>query len=174
MARIVYGTLPVPAVLEHTVEVPAGVVTFGVEYRHLDEAMILAYFGPDAEAKFNGGVRPAGMADVVEEDGLSLHVFDTATGEERLRFDCFDDAPHFHLLDPGVPQNIVIEHDPGAGPLLDQAQVLLRCDLAGLLREAGAGHLVDGIDAQVVDTAIGIVGQVAGYVLAAGRPVHVR
>ena len=150
MALIVYNTLPVPAVREHTVEVPAGVVTFGVEYRHLDESMILAYFGPDAEAKFNGGVRPAGMADVVLEDGLALHVFDTATGEERLRFDCFDDAPHFHLLDPGPPRNIVIEHDPAAGPLLDQAQVWLRCDLAGMLREAGAEDLAARIDPEVV------------------------
>jgi len=174
MARIVYETLPVPAVLEHTIEVPAGVVTFGVEYRHLDESMVLAHFGPNPEAKFNGGVRPAGMAAVVEEDGLALHVFDTATGEERLRFDCFDDAPHFHLLDPGPPRNVVVEHDPADGRLFDQAQVWLRYDLAGLLREAGAGHLCASIDPDVVDAAVGVVAQVAAYVVAAGRPVQVR
>jgi len=174
MARIVYDTLPVPAILEHTVEVPAGVVTFGVEYRHLDESVILAHFGPDPEAKFNGGVRPAGMADVVREDGLALHVFDTATAEERLRFDCFDDAPHFHLLDPRRPRNIVIEHDPAAGPLLDQAQVWMRSGLAELLRQAGAEHLAGDIDPDAITAAVEVVGQVAGYVLAAGRPVRVR
>src|ERR1039458_4077270 len=52
MARIEYHTLPVRAFLEHTVRVNAGAVTFGVEYRHLDEATVLAEYGPGAEAKF--------------------------------------------------------------------------------------------------------------------------
>jgi hypothetical protein len=170
MGRIEYSTLPVPAFLEHTVIVGAGVVDFGVEYRRLDEATILALYGPDARAKF-GGVRPAGMPEVVAEDGLSLHVFDASTGEERLRFDCFDDAPHYHLLAPAEPRNVVIEHDGSAGPLLDWALARLATSLADLLEDAGAADLARRVDPAAVSAALATTRHVARYVEAAGRPV---
>jgi hypothetical protein len=173
MARIEYHTLPVRPFMEHTVCVAAGAVTFGVEYRHLDEAAILAEYGPDARSRF-GGRRPAGMAEVVEEDGVALHVFDTATGDERLRFDCFDDAPHYHLLAPAESCNTVIEHDAAAlGPLLDWAVAEMRARLPGLLREAGADRVADRVDAAAVAGALRTVEQAARYVTAAGRPVRV-
>ena len=172
MGRIEYRTLPVPAFDEHTVRIAAGPVTFGVEYRHLDEDTILAFFGPDSRAKFDN-VRPAGMAEVVEEDGLSLHVFDGSTGAEILRFDCFDDAPHYHLLDAERVRNVVVEHDPGTGPLLDWALPQLRENLPQLLAEAGADAVAQQVDVAVVGPAVDAVAQVAHYVLAAGRPVRV-
>lgn len=170
MGRIEYSTLPVPAYLEHTVVVSAGAVSFGVEYRRLDEATILAVYGPDARAKF-GGVRPAGMAEVVEEDGVSLHVFDAATGEEWLRFDCFDDAPHYHLLSSAQSRNVVVEHDPAAGPLLDWALDQLSGSLPGMLEEAGAGDLAGRLDDAALSAAVTTTRQLARYVVAAGRPV---
>jgi hypothetical protein len=170
MGRIEYSALPVPAFLEHTVTVPCGAITFGVEYRRLDEATIMAVYGPDSRAKF-GGVRPAGMAEVVEEDGISLHVFDAATGEERLRFDCFDDAPHYHLLAPAASRNVVVEHDPSDGPLLDWALACLGEALPHLLAEAGADDLAAALDAATVSAALGTVRAVARYAAAAGRPV---
>jgi len=173
MARIEYHTLPVRAFLEHTVRVDAGAVTFGVEYRHLDEATVLAEYGPDAEAKF-GGVRPAGMGQVVDEEGVSLHVFDGANGDELLRFDCFDDAPHYHLLAPRDSRNVVIEHDAAAlGPLLEWALAQLATQLPALLRQAGAESVADRVDDGVTATAVQTVEQVARYVAAAGRPVRV-
>jgi hypothetical protein len=170
MGRIEYATLPVPAFLEHTVVVGAGAVEFGVEYRRLDEATILAVYGPDARAKF-GGMRPAGMPEVVAEDGISVHVFEADGGEERLRFDCFDDAPHYHLLDPARSCNVVVEHDPAAGPLLDWALARLATALPALLAEAGAAELAAQLDAAAVTAAVVTVGQVARYVGAAARPV---
>src|SRR5262245_28853475 len=136
--RIEYSTLPVPAILAHTILVEAGAVTFGIEYRQLDEAAILNEYGPDSRAKFDGR-RPAGMAEIVTEDGLALHVFDSRSGDEVLRFDCFENAPHWHLLAPAISRNVVIEYDACAhGPLLDWALRALASDLAGLLRAAGA------------------------------------
>ena len=170
MGRIEYATLPVPAFREHTVIVHAGVVSFGVEYRRLDEETILAVYGADARAKF-GGVRPAGMAEVVEEDGIALHVFDAATGEERLRFDCFDDAAHYHLLAPAQSRNIVIEHDQSAGPLLEWALERLGTSLDALLEDAGAGELAARLDPAAVSGALETVRHAARYVAAAGRPV---
>jgi hypothetical protein len=173
MGRLEFSTLPVPASAEHTVRIPAGVITFGVEYRHLDEATILAFYGPDSRAKF-GNEMPAGMTAVVDEDGLSLHVFDTATGDELLRFDCFEEAAHWHLLSATDSRNVVIEHDANAeGPLVEWALATMRADLRALLREAGADTLADALDDAVVASALDTVTQTARYVAAAGRPVRV-
>jgi hypothetical protein len=173
VGTIEYRTLPVPAFDEHTIKLRAGVVTFGVEYRHLDEATILRFFGADARAKFDG-VRPAGMGEVVEEDGISLHVFDAATGAEILRFDCFDDAPHHHLLDAAASRNIVVEHDAGRdGPLLETALVRLRDELPQLLADAGATALARDVDVTLTQSAVESLAQIVPYVLAAGRPVPV-
>ncbi len=77
---ITYRTLPVPAFAEHTAMVAAGAITIGVEYRHLDEDVIMRFYGPYARAKFDN-VAPAGMdVAVVEEDGLAVHVFGTDDG----------------------------------------------------------------------------------------------
>jgi hypothetical protein len=173
MGRIEYQTLPVRAFMEHTVCVAAGAVTFGIEYRHLDEATILAEYGPDSRSRF-GGRRPAGMAEIVEEDGVALHVFDSTTGEERLRFDCFDDAPHYHLLAPAESSNVVIEHDAEAlGPLLDWALAELHDGLPAMLRDAGAADVADRVDPSSVATALRTVEQAARYITVAGRPVRV-
>jgi hypothetical protein len=173
MATIEYHTLPVPVFDEHTVRITAGPVVFGVEYRHLDEDTILRFYGPDSREKF-GNVRPAGMGEVVVEDGLSLHVFDRGSGAEVLRFDCFDDAPHYHLLDAAASRNVVVEHDAvNDGPLLDWALQRLRTGLPELLDAAGAPRLAQATDPAAVAAALDTVAQVARYVLAAGRPVPV-
>ena len=173
MGRIEYRALPVRAFPEYTVRVAAGAVTFGVEYRHLDEATILAEYGPDSRALFDNK-RPAGMNEVVEEDGLALHVFDTATGDELLRFDCFDVAAHYHFLTPSVPRNVVVEHDVAAdGPLVDWALTEMRKNLGAMLTEAGAGDVAAQLDDDTVATALDTVEQTARYVIAAGRPVAV-
>jgi len=148
---LTYRTLPVPAFDEHTATFAAGAVTIGVEYRNLDEATILAFYGPDARAQFDN-VAPAGMGDVVEEDGLCLHVFGTDDGLEFLRFDCFDDAPHYHYLDPHEPRNVVVEYDAVAdGPMLEWAlHTALGTRLADMLRHAGAEELAARVDADEI------------------------
>jgi hypothetical protein len=143
---LTYRTLPVPAFEENTAKFVAGVVTIGVEYRHLDEATIVEFYGPDARAKFDN-VAPAGIGEIVREDGLCLHVFGTDDALEYLRFDCFDDAPHYHYLDPHEPRNVVIDYDAVAnGPMLDWAVAVLRTRLSDMLRYAGAGDVAERVD----------------------------
>ncbi len=171
---ITYRTLPVPAFEEYTTRIAAGAVTFGVEYRQLDEATILDYYGPDARSQFDD-VTPAGMEGTVDEDGLCLHVFGTDDGAEYLRFDCFDDAAHYHLLDPHTPVNVVVEHDVGRhGPLLDWALAALRDRLSELLVEAGAGDLAAAVEPGRVAEALEGVAEEARRMLAAGAPVRSR
>lgn len=171
---ITYRTLPVPAFDAFTARIPAGAVTFGVEWRHLDEAVILDYYGPDARARFDGK-RPAGFAPgPVEEDGLCLHVFGTADGAEYLRFDCFEEASHYHLLDPHTPTNTVIDHDRAAsGPLLEWALAAIGTRLAELLAQAGASALAAAVEPDRVRQALGLVEAECRRMTAAGRPVRV-
>ena len=159
---LTYRTLPVPAFDEHTTRFVAGAVTIGVEYRFLDEATILEFYGPDARAQFDN-VAPAGMGAVVEEDGLCLHVFGTDDGLERLRFDCFDDAPHYHYLDPHAPRNVVVDYDSVAnGPMLDWAlQTALGARLAVMLRHAGAAQLAARIDPSEIKRVLPAVAEAA-------------
>ena len=174
MGTIEYHTLPVRSLPQHTVRISAGVVDLGVEFRHLDEATVLAELGPGAQAKFNNGQRPAGMGAVLDEHGVSLHVWRADTGDEVFRADCFLDAPHIHFLTPGdPPRNVVVEHDPAEGRLLDRAIADLAGDLGGLLRRAGADDLAGSLDPVRVAEATATLAQVARYVEAAGRPVPV-
>ncbi len=169
---ITYRTLPVPAFTEFTTRIPAGAVTFGVEYRHLDEAVILAYYGPDARARFDHRA-PTGFTGPVEEDGLCLHVFGTDDGAEYLRFDCFDEAAHYHLLDPATPTNTVVEHDVSKhGPLLDWALRALRDDLPGWLARTGATGLARAVEPEVVRAALVAVERECQRAQAIGAPVR--
>ena len=140
----------------------AGAVTIGVEYRFLDEATILEFYGPDARAQFDN-VAPAGMGAVVEEDGLCLHVFGTDDGLERLRFDCFDDAPHYHYLDPHTPRNVVVDYDAVAnGPMLEWAlQTALGARLAVMLRHAGAAELAARLEPGAIARVLPAVAEAA-------------
>jgi hypothetical protein len=170
---VVNHTLPVPAFLENTARFAAGPVTIGVEYRVLDEAMILDYYGPDARSKFPNGA-PAGMGAVIDEDGLSLHVFGTADGHEYLRFDCFDDAPHYHYLDPASSRNVVHDFDAIAhGPIVDWALDTLRTRLAAMLGHAGAVELAASLDADLVAAVMPTVEAEARRMLAIGHPIPV-
>lgn len=170
---ITYRTLPVPAFDRHTVRIEAGAVTIGVEYRILDEATILDFYGTDARAKFDDVV-PAGMdATAIHEDGLALHVFGTADGQEHLRFDCFDDAPHYHYLTPSEPTNVVEEYDSAAnGPIIAWALRAIRERLPEMLVRAGAPALAAQVEPETVAAVMGDVEAEVRRMLAAGHPVE--
>jgi len=90
----VYGIPPQPHVEEDTRLVPAGAVTFGVEYRDLDPEMLRAtYAGNEAQlAELEEKSPEGGFYD----EGVSIHVFDAEDMHEYVRFDVFAGEPHYH------------------------------------------------------------------------------
>src|SRR3954467_10140643 len=84
--------VPVPHDPASTTYVPAGAVTLGLEYRSLDENTAVETIDESG----NVVVKTVEMV----ESGLSVHLFDTATMGERLRFDDLDENPHYHYLEP--------------------------------------------------------------------------
>ncbi len=92
----VYGIPPQPPVEEQTHRVPAGAVTLGVEYRALDPESLRATYAdnPAYLAELEARSPEGGFTD----EGVTIHVFDAHDGHEYLRFDVFDDEPHYHYI----------------------------------------------------------------------------
>jgi hypothetical protein len=149
----VYGIPPQPADDNHTSYLQGGPISIGVEYRIVDQAALRETYKDD----------PGHLAELEREspaggfsaEGLSLHV--VLHGHEYLRFDLFDDPPHYHYVHPvsaaGEHRNHVVEYDAVAnGPMLDWALERLRTRLPEMLAAAGAPADSTSIDpAQLTD-----------------------
>jgi hypothetical protein len=169
---IVYGIPPQPHVDEHTEIFPAGAVSFGVEYRDLDPESLRATYGHD----------PAQLAELEErapgglfwDQGVTIHVWDAADGHLYVRFDCFDDEPHYHynhrIGGDGTVVNNVVPYDSVAhGPMLPWAIETLRTRLPEMLEHAGAADVAARLDREVVDRAIDDVAARASEISPASR-----
>ena len=109
-----------------TTYIPAGPLTFGIEYRHLQT-----------------------------DQGICIHVFGDLNGtqEEFLRFDCFERAPHYHYAWSTDDQYVALDTTAEGDPLrwtLDR----LRTRLPAMLIRAGAGELARTLDQRDIDAAL--------------------
>ena len=109
-----------------TTYIPAGPLTFGIEYRHLQD-----------------------------DQGICIHVFGDLNGnqEEFLRFDCFERVPHYHYAwsqnDRYVPLDTAAEGDP-----LQWTLARLRARLPAMLIRADAPDLARALDQRDIDAAL--------------------
>jgi hypothetical protein len=130
-----YDRLPIPMITEHCIPVDAGAVQLVVESRVLTNEII--------QDTFEGAV----AADVPFDDfGATLHVCGTADGLEHLRFDCFENEPHYHYIDQGAVTNTVVRIDELA--VGDPVEFSLACvehHLPDMLRHCGVGDLADEV-----------------------------
>jgi hypothetical protein len=148
----VYGIPPQPPVEEHQQLFDAGALRFGVEYRDLDPESLVETYKDD----------PAHLAELLErspeggfsDSGVTVHVFDASDGREYLRFDVFDDEPHYHYIhrtDDGSVVNQVIDFDVTAhGDMLDWAFATLRSRLSDMLTASGGADLASRVDQAAV------------------------
>jgi hypothetical protein len=130
-----YTQLPIPMVTEHCIPVDAGAVQLVVESRHLTNAIIEDTYG----GKVHQGVP-------FDDFGASLHVCGTDDGLEHLRFDCFEQEPHYHYIDQADVGNTVVRIDELA--VGDPVEFSLACvehHLPDMLRHCGVGDLADEV-----------------------------
>jgi hypothetical protein len=160
----VYNIPPQPPVAENTHYLPAGVLTFGVEYREVDPETLRSTYAGNADhlAELEEKSPEGGFFD----EGVSIHVCGTDDGHEYLRFDVFDDEPHYHYIHRTLPEgevvNNVVDFDAAAdGDMLAWAIARLRTRLPEMLTEAGGSHLVDVLDRGVVGPVIDEVAAMA-------------
>jgi hypothetical protein len=85
-----------------------------------------------------------------DDEGLSVHVFETATGHELLRFDMFGDDPHYHYIHPGVDSRVVAYDVSANGPMWEWVIRCVRDRLPQMLERADAPGTAASVDGQAV------------------------
>lgn len=149
-----YDIMPIPPIEKHSERFEAGPVSIWVEYRLLDDAIAAAHTVTEG---FDG--EPL----TIDDRGVSLHVFgrpvDDQAGDgeevEYLRFDCFDEDPHYHYVSYAKQTNEMVHMDPIAqGDPLEWALTAIRTRLPQMLARAGAEGLAARVDAKAVEAVL--------------------
>jgi hypothetical protein len=118
-----------PVMAHNAAWIEAGPVTFAVEARVLGDAR-----------------------GVIGERGASLHVFSADRSKEYVRFDNFQNGPHYHYILNDLQHNVVWGYDPDMnGPMLPWAISAIRNRLPALLRRAGATELAERVEREGFD-----------------------
>ena len=153
-----YDLMPIPPIEAHTQWFDAGAVRFGVEYRLLTEAIAAA-----AQVEAASGSDRADPA-TFDDRGVSIHVqgCDEGGALEYLRFDCFDEDPHYHYVSWSARSNEMLHIDAVAeGDPLAWALERLRTRLPEMLARAGAAHIAARVDRARVDAVLPKVAEAA-------------
>ena len=86
----------------------------------------------------------AGIA--FDDFGASLHVCGTADGLEHLRFDCFENEPHYHYIEQANGANTVVRIDELAvGDPIEFTLAAVEHHLPDMLRHCGMADLADQV-----------------------------
>jgi len=170
----VYNIPPQPPAPENTRYLPAGAVTFGVEYRDVDPESLAATYANDAGhlAELEEKSPEGGFSD----EGVSIHVCGTDDGHEYVRFDVFDDEPHYHYIHrtpsgADVVNNVIDFDTTAHGEMLPWVIERLRSRLPEMLTEAEGGHLVSDLDPDLIGRVIDDVQHLAERAQQARRAV---
>lgn len=139
----VFKAMPIPAAETRTTYFEAGPIRLGVEIRGVDGDFVSDQYRDASEAE---RAEIEAYKPEKPDSGVSLHVF-SADGLERLRFDCFDDQPHYHYIDWDRREHLYVLFDSVAnGDMTGWALDCLRDRLRPMLRAAGAHELADAVD----------------------------
>jgi hypothetical protein len=161
-----YDLPPIPLDRERTTFFPAGAVSFGVEYRTLDDAVIAANF--TAAQREGSAITAVQDGAGVDDRGVSIHVCDPDGGAEYLRFDCFAEEPHYHYI-VGGRRNVAILFDTAAnGEMLEWTIERLRSHLPAMLERASAESVATEVDVALVGRVLDAVAAEADRVRKVG------
>jgi hypothetical protein len=133
---------------------PASAVKFGLEYRRLTPEL-----AADLRNKLPEDVRTQFPNRVTTSEGWSLHVCGADDGHEYIRFDFFEDGPHYHYLHRTGPGELPVNHriffDPVAdGPMWEWTMERMRTRLPEILRECRGEDLAGQLSPAAVEAAL--------------------
>jgi len=133
-----FNVMPIPMITDHCLTVDAGAVQLVVESRRLTNEIIKeTYQGNDG-----GGPH-------FDDFGATLHVCGAADGLEYLRFDCFENEPHYHYIQQETGSNVVVRIDELAvGDPIEFSLACVADHLPDMLRHCGVADLADEVAGQ--------------------------
>jgi len=148
-----YDIMPIPPIEAHSQRFEVGPISIWVEYRLLDDAIAAAH-------TVNQGYD--GTITTIDDRGVSLHVLgEPAPGEpqvEFLRFDCFDEDPHYHYVSYEHQTNEMVHLDRHAqGDPLEWALDCIRTRLSQMLERAGATTLAARVEPRRIEEILPMV-----------------
>lgn len=163
----VFNLAPEPLKVEDTTFYEVGPVRLGIERRHITVESLRETYADDPKALAVFEESLAASGGEIEDGGLSVHVIDSASGHEYLRFDCFDDDPHYHYIHPTgpgeEPQNRWVRFDAAAnGRMVVWVRGCLRTRLQEMLVDADAPELAARVDQVAVAAAVDAIPEIAG------------
>jgi hypothetical protein len=139
--------MPIPPIDKHMERFAVGPITIGVEYRVISEDVVAA----SGVAK--GPISVVGLND----KGVSIHIYlKTADGDrERLRFDCFEDDPHYHYVCWSAPWHDVVFFDEVSnGDLMVWSLNCIRTRLPQMLERAGIESATQYVDQRLLESVL--------------------
>jgi hypothetical protein len=155
-----YDKMPIPPIEAHTEYFEAGVIRIGVEYRVLTDAVAAAI-----RATLEGAQgADTGRLENLDDCGVSLHVFGRCDGAEYeyLRFDCFQEEPHYHYVGWSQKTNEVLQIDPVVeGDPLAWALDRIRTRLPQMLARAGAAEVARRVEPALLEEILPRVAEAA-------------
>jgi hypothetical protein len=155
-----YDRLPIPMVEEHCIAVDGGAVQLVVESRRLTNEILAD--------TFQGAVDPVVVFD---DHGATLHVLGTDDGLEHLRFDCFEQEPHYHYIDQGAVTNTVVRIDELAvGDPIEFSLACVEEHLPDMLSNCGVPALADEVKGRMGEV-LAAMAEVRALMLRAQEPV---
>jgi hypothetical protein len=120
---------------EHCIPLDAGAVQLVVESRRLTNEIIQGAYDDNVDA----GIP-------FDDFGATLHVCGTADGLEHLRFDCFENEPHYHYIEQARGANTVVRIDELAvGDPIEFSLACVEHHLPDMLRHCGVAGLADEV-----------------------------
>ena len=106
MVGKVYGIPPQPPVDENTRTFRAGAITLRRRVPRPRPRGSLAETYKD-NPQYLAELREKSPEGGFSDEGVSIHVCDAGDGHEYLRFDVFDDEPHYHYIHRTVDDTVV-------------------------------------------------------------------
>jgi hypothetical protein len=137
----------IPPQLDGIERYEAGPLLLTRGYRSLAEEQAAGIYTPEQMAVVEA-------SNYAVDEGYSIHVLDRVSGREYLRFDLFDDVPHYHYLYDDHMR--VVHYDVAANGPDVWAWLLkvLRGRLPDMLRFAGQDELAAAVDQAAIDAII--------------------
>jgi hypothetical protein len=147
LGRLNIVTRPVVEVDENARVFDGGPVRISIEYRLYNRTAVEKDYARTEQGTADlAKIEEYFGGNIPEDEGYSLHVYESSGGIERLRFDMFANDPHYHYI-RNQGRFISVAYDPYAsGNMFEWVMDAMRHRLPDMLRASEAANVANYVD----------------------------